>query len=109
MKMFRMDVIILTFSMPQFPDHGLELVERLPCLRQARKRSKSLASKYSQTKGRKREQLWSKYLTLSILHSELMFIEGVESNLHLTREELSDLTCIHLKFYHLSKAENQGK
>ena len=28
MKMFRMDVIILTFSMPQFPDHGLELVER---------------------------------------------------------------------------------
>ena len=23
-----MDVIILTFSMPQFPDHGLGLVER---------------------------------------------------------------------------------
>ena len=68
-----------------------------------------VASKYSQTKRRKREQLWSKYLTLSILHSELMSIEGVERNLHLTREELSDLTCIHLKFYHLSKAENQGK
>ena len=68
-----------------------------------------VASKYSQTKGRKREQLWSKYITLSILHSELMSIEGVERNLHLTREELSDLTCIHLKFYHLSKAENQGK
>ena len=31
-----MDVIILTFSMPRFPDHGLELVES-----QARKRSKS--------------------------------------------------------------------
>ena len=68
MKMFSMDVIILTFS-----------------------------------------KLWSKYLTLSILHSELMSIEGVERNLHLTREELSDLTCIHLKFYHLSQAENQGK
>ena len=28
MKMFRMDVIILTFSMPKFPDRGLELVNR---------------------------------------------------------------------------------
>ena len=49
-----------------------------------------MASKYRQTKGRKREQLWSKYLTLSILHSELMSIEGVERNLHLTREKLSE-------------------
>ena len=28
MKMFRMDVNILTFIMPQFSDLGLELVER---------------------------------------------------------------------------------
>ena len=30
-----MDVIILTFSMPQFPDHGLGLVERQTTLSKA--------------------------------------------------------------------------
>ena len=35
MKMFRIDVITLTFSMPQFPDHGLGLVERQATLSKA--------------------------------------------------------------------------
>ena len=50
-----------------------------------------MAYKYRQNKGRKREQLNSKYLTLSILHSELVSTEGVERDLHLERDELSDL------------------
>ena len=49
-----------------------------------------MACKYGQTKGRKKEQLDSKYLTLSILHNELVSIEGVEKDLHLKRDELSD-------------------
>ena len=49
-----------------------------------------VASKYRETKGRKREQLNSKCLTLSILHSELVSIEEVERDLHITRDELSD-------------------
>ena len=62
-----------------------------------------MASKYRQTKGRKREQVWSKYLTFSILHSELVSIEGVERDLHLTRDELSDLK----KSYNDLEAEKQ--
>ena len=38
--MFSMDVIILTFSMPQFPDHGLELVERQATLSKAGQKEK---------------------------------------------------------------------
>lgn len=46
-----------------------------------------VASKYRQTKGRKKEQLNSKFLTLSIrLHSELVSVQGVERELHLTRK-----------------------
>ena len=44
-----------------------------------------MAYKYRQTKGRKRGQLNSKYLTLSILHNELVSTEGVERDLHLKR------------------------
>ena len=42
MKIFRIDVITLTFLMPQFPDYGLELRDRLPYPRQARKRGRSV-------------------------------------------------------------------
>ena len=49
-----------------------------------------VASKYRQTKGRERAQLNSKCLTLSILHTELVFIEEVERYLHTSRDELSD-------------------
>jgi len=49
-----------------------------------------VASKYRQTKGRKRQQLNSKCLTLSILHSELVSIEEMERDLIITRDELSD-------------------
>ena len=50
-----------------------------------------MAYKYRQTKGRKREQLNSKYLTPSILQNELVSIEGVEKDLHLKRDELSSI------------------
>lgn len=43
-----------------------------------------------QTKGRKREQLNSKCLTLSILNAELVSIEEMEREPHTPRDELSE-------------------
>ena len=62
-----------------------------------------VASKYRQTKGRKREQLNSKCLTLSILKPELVSIEEIERDLHTTRDELSDWK----KKFHDLEAEKQ--
>ena len=64
----------------------------------------AVASKYRQTKGRKREQLNSKFLTLTILKTELVSVEEVERELHLTINDLSEWK----KKYNDLKAEKQG-
>jgi len=62
-----------------------------------------IASKYRKIKGRKREQLNSKFLTLSILKTELVSVVEVERELDLSRNELSDWK----EKYHELEAEKQ--